>query len=67
VVFVNIFRIEPVYRKRGYSERIMKSLQYKYSKSIVLLCFPTLLKFYKKIGFEEVCDAVDGYKEIMYI
>ena len=67
VIFINTFRIEPVYRKRGYSKRILTSLQKKYDKPIVLLCFPTLLKFYKKIGFKQICDTVDGYKEMMYI
>lgn len=67
VIFVNIFTIEPVYRKRGYSKRILTSLQKKYDKPIVLLCFPTLLKFYKNIGFEEVCGTVDGYKEMIFM
>lgn len=64
VIFVNSFYIEPKYRNRGYSRRIMYGLSKKYNKPIHLLCFPTLFNFYKKIGFNKVCDTVDGYIEM---
>lgn len=64
-IFINIFYIKPKYRGRGYSRKIIQSLQKKYDKNISLVCFPTLLKFYKKLGFEKVYNTNDGYIELV--
>jgi predicted GNAT family N-acyltransferase len=63
-IFINKFSINEKYRKRGYSKRIINSLYEKYKLPIYLHCFPTLLNFYKKIGFEEVCKTFDDYIEM---
>jgi predicted GNAT family N-acyltransferase len=67
IIFVKLFRIEPFYRKQGYSKRIITSLCDKYNnKSIHLECWPTLWPFYKKLGFKKVCNTVDGYFEVYF-
>lgn len=64
VVCVRLFGINPEYRGRGYSYLAFDFLKRKYSRPIVLECWPTLLEFYSKLGFREVCRTVDGYVEM---
>ena len=66
-LFINSFYIEPMYRSRGYSRRILKDLQYKkYDNILIFLeCWPTLLKYYKHLEFVEISRTYDGYIEMM--
>lgn len=64
VIFINNININFGYRNRGYCKRIICGILTKYGKPIHLLCFPTLYQFYRKLGFEYVCNHVDGYIEV---
>lgn len=50
-IFVHLFSIQPKYRGRKYSKRIFKNLKKEHKKPTILECWPTLIKFYIKIGF----------------
>lgn len=63
-VYVDLFHIEPMYRGRGYSYKIFSSLQEKYNLPIMLQCWPTLINFYKKLGFKTLDKNEDGYVEM---
>ena len=64
-LFICNFNIERKYQGRKYSYRIFKSLNTKYKKDIILECFPTLLKYYTKLGFEIQNSTHDGYFEMI--
>lgn len=64
-IFVNTFSINHLYRGKKLSYKIFNELQLYYKKDIVLECYPTLLPFYKKLGFEVICETNLGYLEII--
>jgi len=66
VIYIHSFSINPIYRNRGYSRRILYNIKYKYNKCIVLECWPTLLSLYKHLGFNENGNnSYDGYIEMI--
>ena len=66
VIHIRTFIIKPLYRGRGYSRRIFNNIKYKYNKlPIELECWPTLLKYYKHLGFVEIGRTYDGYIEMI--
>ena len=64
-IFINKFYIEPNYRHKGYSRRIINTLKKKYNKSIILECWVTLIDFYKKLRFEIIGKTYDNYFEMI--
>ena len=72
-VYVDIFHIEPMYRGRGFSYKIFSKLQEKYNLPIMLECWPTLINFYRKLGFKTLAEeknepmfySEDGYVEMI--
>lgn len=65
-VFVHLFSIQPKYRGRKYSKRIFQNLKKQYNLLIILERWPTLIKFYIKIGFKVLYRPnVNGYYEMI--
>lgn len=50
-IFICNFEIKSNYRNRKYSYRIFNNIQKKYGRDLYLECYPTLFKFYRKLGF----------------
>lgn len=66
LISVHTFRIKVAHRGKGHSYKVFDELK-NHGLPIVLECWPTLVKFYEKLGFVKECDTCDGYAEMVYL
>lgn len=70
-IYINRFNINVKYRNKKYSYKIINDLITKYNLPIVLECWPTLIPFYKKLGFNYLYEdqilstLYSGYVEMI--
>lgn len=50
-IHINHLRVEYEHRNKGIASKVISDIQNKYKLPIFLICYETLLPFYKKINF----------------
>ena len=65
VIYLTHIFIYDEYRGKGFSKKIIDTLQKKHFMPIILECWPTLVPFYNKLGFYQTFNiSEDGYIEM---
>lgn len=65
VIYLTHIFIYDEYRGKGFSKKIIDTLQKKHFMPIILECWPTLVDFYKKLGFYQTGNiSEDEYIEM---